>query len=125
MIALQLDFYEEATAEEIEQARSLLKRYRRQQDLLGELADLERMGVLSDKQLAAYNFYLRANQAVERAVRLIVDHEIRAAIQMRFIAGARRKDVLVHFRAMDASTVDRRINKGIISIANSLKFFDC
>lgn len=122
MIALQLDIFGEATAEEIEQAKSLLKRYRRQNDLLTEL---ERMGNLSAKQQSAYNVYLQMNQAIERSVRLIGDHDIRKAIQMRFLEGVRRKEVVYHFRSkMVESTVDRRINKGIISIANSLKFFD-
>ncbi|MDQ6418687.1 hypothetical protein RB620_04470 [Paenibacillus sp. LHD-117] len=120
MIALQLDFFEEATSEEIERAKSLLKRYRRHKDLL---AELERMGNLSDKQQAAYNLYLRMNQAIERSVRLIIDVEIRETIKMRFIDGVRRKEVVWHFRSMDPSTVDRRINKGIISVANSLKIF--
>ncbi|MHA6481076.1 hypothetical protein ACX1C1_04030 [Paenibacillus sp. strain BS8-2] len=121
MIALQLDFFKEATAEEIEQARSLLNRYRRQKDLI---AELERMGSLSAKQESAYNLYLRMNQAIERSVRLIVDPDIRKAISLRFIDGVRRKEVLIHFRSMDPSTVDRRINKGIGSVANSLKFFE-
>lgn len=121
MIALQLDFFEEASAEEIEHAKSSLKRYRRQKDLL---AELERMGNLSDKQLAAYNFYLRANQAIERAVRLIIDPDIRKAVQLRFIDGLRRKEVVSRHTFMDPSTVDRRINRGIIQVANSLKIFE-
>lgn len=121
MIALQLDFFEEATVEEIEQAKSLLNRYRRQKDML---AELERMGNLSAKQQAAYNIYLRTNQAIERSVRLIIDPDIRKAIQMRFIDGARRKEVVRHYRYMDPSTVDRRINRGIISVANSFKIFE-
>lgn len=122
MIALQLEFFdEEATPEEIEQAKSLLKRYRRHKDILVEL---ERMGNLSEKQKTAYNLYLRLNQAIERSVRLIIDPDIRKAIGMRFIDGVRRKEVVFHFRSMDASTVDRKINKGIASVANSLKIFE-
>jgi hypothetical protein len=118
---LQLEFYEEATTDEIKQAKSLLTRYRRHKDLIAELVKIDN---IAPKQKRAYNAYLMANQAVERAVRLIVDQEIKQAIHMRYIDGVRRKDVVTHFRFLDPSTVDRRINRGIESVANSLKFFE-
>jgi hypothetical protein len=118
---LQLEFYEEATAEEIKIAKSLLTRYRRHKDMIAELVKIED---LAPKQKKAYNAYLSANQAVERAVRLIIDQDIKEAIQMRYIDGVRRKDVITHFRFLDPSTVDRRINRAIDSVANSLKFFE-
>jgi len=118
---LQLEFYEEATAEEVKIAKSLLTRYRRHKDLISELEKIEN---LAPKQKKAYNAYLNSNQAVERAVRLIVDQEIKKAIHMRYIDGVRRKDVVIHYRFLDPSTVDRRINRGIESVANSLKFFE-
>ncbi|BBI32472.1 hypothetical protein [Cohnella abietis] len=118
---MQLEFYEEATAEEVKQAKSLLTRYRRHKDLI---AELEKINDLAPKQKKAYNAFLAANQAVERAVRLVVDQEIKKAIHMRYIDGFRRKDVVTHYRFLDPSTVDRRINRGIESVANSLKFFE-
>ncbi|MGO4540360.1 hypothetical protein [Paenibacillus sp. 2TAB19] len=122
MLAMQMEFFDEAaTSEEIAQAKSLLKRYRRYKDIAVEL---EKIATLSEKQSSAYNTCLRITQAVERAVRLIVDQEIRKAIQMRFIDGARRKEVVRFYRFMVASTVDRRINKGIESVANSIKMFE-
>lgn len=121
MGTLQLEFYEEATIEEVKQAKSLLTRYRRHKDLIAELEKIEN---LAPKQNRAYNAYLRANQAIERSVRLIVDSEIKRAIQMRYIEGIRRKDVVIHYRFLDPSTVDRRVNRGIESVANSLKFFE-
>jgi hypothetical protein len=121
MMAYQMDFLPEATAEEIKQAKSLLTRYRRHKDLIVELEKIEN---LAPKQEKAYNAYLSANQAIERAVRLIVDHEIKRAIHMRYIDGVRRKDVVIHYRFLDPSTVDRRINRGIESVANSLIIFE-
>lgn len=121
MIAWQMDLYPEATADEIKQTKSLLTRYRRHKALTSEL---ELIKDLAPKQKKAYNSYLRSIQAIERAVRLIVDDEIKKAIQMRYIDGVRRKDLVTHYRFLDPSTVDRRINKGIESVANSLKFFE-
>jgi len=121
MLAMQLNFFEPATEEEIKQAKSLLTRYRRYK---ATIVELEQIGELAPKQKKAYNAYLSATQSIERAVRLIIDQEIKRAIQMRFIDGARRKDVVIHYRFLDPSTVDRRINKGIESIANTLKEFE-
>ncbi|MBB6689927.1 hypothetical protein H7B90_00785 [Cohnella xylanilytica] len=118
---LQLEFYDMATPEEIKQAKSLLSRYRRHKDLISELEKIEN---LAPKQRKAYNAYVIANQAIERSVRLIMDPDIKKAVQMRYIEGVRRKDVVTHYRFLDPSTVDRRINRGIESVANSLKFFE-
>lgn len=118
---MQLNFYEPASEEEIKQTKSLLMRYRRHKAIIVEL---EQIGELAPKQKKAYNAYLSATLAIERAVRLIIDQDIKRAIQMRFLDGVRRKDVVTHFRFLDPSTVDRRINKGIESIANTIKEFD-
>ncbi|MEF2247732.1 hypothetical protein [Paenibacillus sp. IITD108] len=121
MLAMQLYFFEPANEEEIKQTKSLLMRYRRHKALI---AELELVGELAPKQKRAYNAYLKANKEIERAVRLIIDQDIKRAIQMRFIDGIRRKDVVTHYRFLDPSTVDRRINKGIESIANTIKEFE-
>ncbi|MFX3631867.1 MAG: hypothetical protein ACE3L7_07280 [Candidatus Pristimantibacillus sp.] len=122
MLAMQLNFFEPATEEEISQTKSLLMRYRRHKALITEL---EQIRDIAPKQKKAYNAYLNATTAIERAVRLIIDQDIKRAIQMRFIDGVRRKDVVIHYRFLDPSTVDRRINKGIESIANTIKEFEC
>jgi len=118
---LQLEFYEQASPEEMAQAKSLLARYKRHIALIAELEKIENLAPKQDK---AYNAYKSATTEVERAVRLIIDDEIREMIDLRFIKGARRKDVLARYRFIDPSTVDRRINRGIESVANSLKFFE-
>ncbi|CAH1190338.1 hypothetical protein PAECIP111893_00282 [Paenibacillus plantiphilus] len=107
-----------ATKEEIKQTKSLLSRYRRQ---LAILAELDQIGDLAPKQQKVYNAYRMATAEIERAARLIVDEEIRRAIEYRYIKGHRHKLTVLHFSHMDPSTVDRRINKGIESVANSLK----
>lgn len=121
MGAMQLNFFEEASQAEIEYTKLLLVRYRRYKSLIIELEKIE---VLADKQKKAYNAYLQVTNSIERAVRLIIDPDIKEAIQMRYIDGARRKDVVIHYRFVDPSTVDRRINKGIESIANTIKEFE-
>ncbi|MGG1637211.1 hypothetical protein [Paenibacillus sp. NRS-1760] len=117
----QMVFFPPATAEEIKQAKSLLMRYRRQKFVMSEL---EQMNVLSPKQELAYNTFKCSTLSIERAVRCIINPDIQNSIEMRFIEGIRRKDVVTHYRFYNASTVDRRIKKGIIAVANILKEFE-
>jgi len=121
MGAMQLNFFEPASEEEIKHVKALLSRYRRYKAVITELEQMEQ---LAPKQIKAYNAYFLATASIERAVRLIIDQDIKKAIQMRYIDGKRRKDVVTHFRFLDPSTVDRRINKGIESIANTIKEFE-
>lgn len=117
----QMELFPPATKEEIKQAKSLLLRYRRQKSII---AELEQMNDLAPKQKLTYHAYVSMTQAMERSVRLIIDEEIKHAIEMRYIKGIRHKLVVLHYRHLDPSTVDRRINKGIESVANSLKEFE-
>ena len=123
MLAMQLDLFPEATQEEIKQTKSLLSKYRRYKALATEL---ERAGIdsLAPKQLRAYNGAQRATQSIERAVRLILDHEVRQIIEMRYIKGERHKVTVLYFGSMHPATVDRKINEGIESVANTLKLIE-
>jgi hypothetical protein len=119
---LQLEFYEEATAEEIKQAKSLLTRYRRYKAIIAELESME----LAPKQLKAYNAYVNATTNIERTVRLILDSEVRKIIERRYIKGDAHYLIVQYFQSsFHPSTIDRKLNEGIESVANSLKIFDC
>jgi hypothetical protein len=123
MIALQLDLFPEATTDEIKQTKTLLARYRRMKSIVIEL---ERSGVenLAPKQKKAYNAYLKTTQDIERAVRLILDDEVRRIIEIRYIKGERHKVTVLYFGNMHPATVARKLNEGIISVANSLKLLE-
>lgn len=118
---LQLDMYPEATNEEINQTKSLLTRYRRYKAVV---AELEGMNDLAPKQRKAYNAYLKATREIERAVRLILEPDVRKMIERRYIQGERHKMIVFYFSNMHPSTVDRKLNEGIESIANSLKLLE-
>lgn len=84
--------------------------------------------ILREKQKWVYSQYRIFTSLINRAFDQIIDDEVKKAIQVRFIQGHSRRDTILFMRqGVSASTVDRRIEAGIESIANSLKltgFYD-
>lgn len=84
--------------------------------------------ILTEKQVWVYGQYKKISAMIMQAYRLIRDDEVREAVDLRFIKGYTRKETIMFLRRGEAaSTVDRRITEGVMSIANSLKltgFFD-
>jgi hypothetical protein len=122
MIAMQLDLFPQATADEIKKTKSLLAGYRK---MKANVVEFERIGLenLAPKQRMTYNACARTVQEIERAVRLILDPEVRQIVEHRYIRGERRKVTVLRFSSMHEATVDRKLNEGIESVANSLKLF--
>lgn len=120
----QMELFPEATKDEIKAAKSLLSRYRRMKLMV---EDFERTGIegLAPKQKAVYNAYKLRVQSIDRAVNLILDPEIKRVLEKRFIKGESHKVTVLHFgSSMHPSTVDRKINKGIELVANTLKLWE-
>lgn len=84
--------------------------------------------ILMEKQKWVYGRYQCYTTMINRAHGQILDPEVKEAIEIRFIQGYTRKETILFMRRGVAhSTVDRRINEGITTIANTLKvmgFFD-
>lgn len=115
----QLDLFPRATQKDIQRAKMLLANYRR---MKATVEALERLRNLTPKQQLAYDRYQTNIQLLEQAVSLILDQEVKRVIDYRFLKGQRHKDTIIHFRSiMSDRTVDRRIQDGIISVANTLK----
>lgn len=117
----QLYFLTDATAKEIEIAKSLLSRYRKLK------AMIEGFGMNppeTDKQLKTQEYAIRYTRNLERAVNQIVDCNVRALIEYRFIKGNSRSATILRFSGWDYcdKTIDRKIIEGIESVANSLLF---
>ncbi|WP_337032472.1 hypothetical protein [Paenibacillus illinoisensis] len=78
--------------------------------------------ILIEKQRWVYKRYQFYTHQLERAHRLIKDEEARQAVEYRYIQGYSRKETILFFRrSLSDSTIKRKIDEGIISIANSLK----
>jgi hypothetical protein len=85
--------------------------------------------VLLEKQRWVYEQYSYYTRQIQRAHELIQDTDERDAIDYRYRQNHSFKETALYFRRSigDASTVRRKINKGIESMANTLKllsFFD-
>ncbi|WP_433750335.1 hypothetical protein [Paenibacillus amylolyticus] len=81
--------------------------------------------VLTPDQHATYTAYENQVDVVNAAIDAILDKEARDIITHQYIKSTRRKHTVALFqgRGMGERTVDRRISKGLLSIANTLK--DC
>lgn len=63
-------------------------------------------------------------QTIERAVNLIVDSEQKKAITLRYLQGYSYSETLTFMnRGVKSSTMDRRLNDGLESVANTLKMW--
>ncbi|RJE84280.1 hypothetical protein D3P07_23210 [Paenibacillus sp. 1011MAR3C5] len=62
--------------------------------------------------------------AIERAVSMIPDEEARQAITLRYLKGYTYSETLYYMKRGDkSSTVDRRMNDGMLSVAHTLKMW--
>jgi hypothetical protein len=118
----QVELFPLATPEEIKVAKSLLSRYRR---MAAAVEEFERHGVndLAPKALARYNAYKLALRRTDQAIRLIADDDIRRMIEFRYIKGQSHAVTIGRFNLWHPSTVDRKINRGIESVANTLSMW--
>ncbi|WP_438445892.1 hypothetical protein [Gorillibacterium sp. sgz5001074] len=118
----QEELFPRATAAEIEAAKSILRKYKRMRGVIDSYS--EREAELSSKELDAYQKFKHLVERIEQAVALIQDQDSKRMIERRFINGVRWKDTVLYFRSCySESTVDRRINKGIESVAETLKLW--
>lgn len=129
MLAMAMDWYGEqielfpkATKSELKIAKAALSRYRRMKSVVD---DFEVRGIdsLAPKQLAVYNAYKENVNVIDRTVNLIQDDDIKRMIDVRFIKGQPHHITISRFGYWHPSTVDRKLNKGIESIANTLKLW--
>ncbi|MBJ6362118.1 hypothetical protein ACFOQM_12530 [Paenibacillus sp. GCM10012307] len=116
---VQTELFPKATKEDIQKTKSKLSRYRRMKLVTQEL---ERIGIdnLAPKQTNVYNAYQEEIALIDIAVRIIENEKIRKMIELRYIQGERHKVLVMQNWSIHPSTVDRRINKGLESVANSL-----
>lgn len=117
---MQQDIWPVASRDEIAVAKAKLAGYRKARSFILEM---ERRGInsLAPLQIKQYNACMESTQAIESAVRLILDEDIRRLIETRYLNGVKHCTTVIRFADIHPSTVDRRLNAGIESVANSLK----
>lgn len=120
---VQLELMPSADEKDIDQVVKLLTEDYHQ--WLASMKVLSRMAVLTPEQQVKYATYEMQVDVVKTAIDAIMDKEAREIITHQYIKSTRRKYTVALFqgRGMSERTVDRRISKGLLSIANTLK--DC
>ncbi|WP_025684555.1 hypothetical protein [Paenibacillus maysiensis] len=114
----QVSLFPKANKSDIQLARSLLNRYTRMRKTVDSLSARNAIG---GKERLVMEEYKRKTEAVEMAVSLIMDDNVRRVIEFRFIRGNTRWGTVKRFESITDRSVDRRIVRGIESVAETLK----
>ena len=117
-VVIQMELFPRTNRQDIQAARSLLNRYLRMRKT-SELL-LQKEGI-TDKEKQVAEEYKQKADAIQMAVRMIMDDEVRRVMEYRFIKGYPRWGTVRHFSNITDRSVDRRIDKGIESVAETLK----
>lgn len=117
----QVSLFPTANSSDMQAARSLLNRYARMLRAADILAS--RKG-LTEKEKQVLDEYRQKADAVEMAVKMIMDEDVRRVMEFRFIRGNTRWGTVKRFESITDRSVDRRIVRGIKSVAETLKLID-
>ncbi|ANY70422.1 hypothetical protein BBD42_30945 [Paenibacillus sp. BIHB 4019] len=117
----QLELFPSASKEDIQEAKKRLNQYHKCQAVI---AEFERRGLetLSIQQSAVYDQLKNRALDLSSAINLIIDVEVKEIIKYRYVEGNKHAVTVDHFaEMMDDRTVERKLQKGIESVAESLK----
>ncbi|WP_054029206.1 hypothetical protein [Bacillus sp. FJAT-28004] len=117
----QMELFQRATVADIKEAKKHLNLLLKYQAMISEF---ERRGLetLAPQQHDLYTLLKNRVLNIHSSINLIIDVEIRNIIDYRYIAGNKHVVTLNHFaEGMDDRTVERKLCKGIESVAESLK----
>lgn len=119
----QMDLFPRALERDKQVTKRMLERYCQDKR---EMEELARRGLegMTPNQRDHYEERVARICNLESAVRLILDREVREIVQYRYIEGHRNKLTMLRFRPLDESTIARKLQRGIESVAESLKIFE-
>jgi len=118
----QLELFPSATRSEVDQTKELLEEY--EQCLLLRDTFEEDLQDLDESELESYKECVRKIKKIKRAAKSILDPTIREIIDYRYIQCNTYTSTVYHFASkMDDRTVERKMIKGIETIAEILKIY--
>ncbi|WP_025681137.1 hypothetical protein [Paenibacillus massiliensis] len=115
---MQMELFPTANKSDMQAARSLLNRYTRMRKAADILASRP---VLTEKEEEALGEYQKKADSIEMAVKMIIDDDVRRVMEFRFIRGNTRWGTVSRFNTISDRSVDRRIVRGVESVAETLK----
>lgn len=113
-----MELFPKTDKTDFESARSMLKRYLRMRQTSEALNSRV---LLTEKEQQVKVEYQQKADAVEMAVNLIQDDGVKKVMEYRFIRGFPRWGTVNKFHNITDRSVDRRIVRGIESVAETLK----
>lgn len=113
-----MEIYPRANEVDKQVARSLLNKYARMRRGADILSSKPR---LTEKERKALDDWQQQADDVEMAVKMIMDDDVRRVMEFRFIRGNSRWGTVTRFNSITDRSVDRRIVKGVESVAETLK----
>lgn len=120
MLTFMDSLFEEASTEDFRLTKKLLSKYKRAKVIITDYETNK--GTRHQEEV--YQQAKAAAQQIERAVKLILDDEVRRIIEFRYIEGHSHKLTVLRFNgAMGDRTVDRKLIEGILSVSNTLKLW--
>lgn len=117
------ELFPEATATEIKLTKAYLKKYREKK----KKTELFECGLpQTEKQKKVYEALRKFTTSIELAVDQILDDNVKAVIEYRFIKGNTRAATILKFSGWNYcdKTIDRKIEDGIVAIANTLIYLE-
>lgn len=114
----QLQWLPEANQDEYLAAKSLLRRYKY---MNRAISGMKQMDTLTIKQQCKLKEYSDKTANINLAVGLIIDPDVREMAEYVFLQGNNRQSAVNKLRWNSERTTDRRIRRGVISVANTLK----
>ncbi|WP_235206847.1 hypothetical protein [Paenibacillus tyrfis] len=117
------ELFPEASPVEIKRTKAYLEQYKEKKQ---KVAFFERNPPETDKQKSRQAVLIKFTSLVERAVGEILQSDVKAVIEYRFIKGNSRAATIIKFSGWDYcdKTIDRKITEGITSVANTLLYLE-
>ncbi len=120
-----MEIFPSVTDEERQAVKELLREYPRIKLGVSRLEkQIEAGEEITAAEQETLNSHGKLIKDIDDAIALIIDEEVRQIIIDRYFKSRRHKYTVLKFRAnMGERTIDRRIDKGIETIAESLKMW--
>ncbi|KAF6618278.1 MULTISPECIES: hypothetical protein [Paenibacillus] len=116
----QMELYPSITEADKKAVRKLLGNYPKMRLTVESLGRKES---LTAEERQVYQEWSKLITELDMAINLILDDEVKKIIEHRFIKGRKYKFTVIQFQnhGMSVNTIDRRIDEGVKSIAETLK----
>ncbi|MCM3273677.1 hypothetical protein [Paenibacillus elgii] len=117
------ELFPEASKVDIARTKTYLKKFVKMKKAL---EDFEQNPPETEKQRNEQAKWKRIVRNIERAKEQILQYDVSVVIEYRFIKGNSRAATILRFSSWGCcdKTIDRKIEEGTISIANTLKYLE-